>query len=82
MINQYLSTYPNEVKEFLAEFSSQFSFATEHVDHDAALSLLLELDRTVDRLSSRVEGSWGLVRQWLSERVAEVWPITARGAVY
>jgi energy-coupling factor transporter ATP-binding protein EcfA2 len=55
------------------EFTSQFSYATEHVNHDAALSLLLDLDRTVERLSSRVPGSWGPVRQWLSERVAEVW---------
>jgi energy-coupling factor transporter ATP-binding protein EcfA2 len=55
------------------EFTSQFSYATEHVNHDAALSLLLELDRTVERLSGRVPGAWGPVRQWLSERVAEVW---------
>lgn len=65
---------PSEFAVFVPDgFTAQFSYATEHVSHDAALSLLLELDRTVERLSARVSGTWGPVRQWLSERVAEVW---------
>ncbi len=65
---------PAEFAVFVPEeFTSQFSYATEHVNHDAALSLLLELDRTVERLSARVPGAWGSVRQWLSDRIAEVW---------
>jgi hypothetical protein len=59
------------------EFTMQFSYATEHVTHDAALALLLQLDRAVDRLSSIVSGSWGGARSWLSDRVDEVW--TSRG---
>lgn len=59
------------------EFSIQFSYASEHVSHDAALTLLLALDNTVERLSPLVSGSWAGVRQWLSARVAEVWD--ARG---
>lgn len=59
------------------EFTTQFSYATEHVTHDAALALLLELDRAVERMSSVVSGSWSGVRSWLSDRVDEVW--TSRG---
>ena len=59
------------------EFTTQFSYATEHVTHDAALALLLELDRAVARMSSVVSGNWDTVRSWLSNRVEEVW--TSRG---
>ena len=59
------------------EFGLQFSYASEHVSHDAALALLLALDRKIDGMAGLVEGSWTPVRQWLSERLAEVWQ--ARG---
>ena len=59
------------------EFGMQFSYASEHVTHDAALSLLLALDRAVEEFSPLVSGSWSSVRQWLSERIGEIW--TARG---
>jgi hypothetical protein len=55
------------------EFTMQFSYGTEHVPHDAALALLLALDRAVTKVSSIVPGSWGKVRSWLSDRVDEVW---------
>jgi len=60
------------------EFFSQFSYATEHVTHDAALSLLLALAEAVNRFATLVPGDWERVRTWLSERLAEVW--SARGA--
>lgn len=59
------------------EFTDQFSYASEHVSHDAALSILLELDRVVEKIAPLVPGTWDAVRQWLSDRVAEVWE--ARG---
>lgn len=59
------------------EFGLQFSYASEHVSHDAALALLLALDRKIDGVAALVSGSWTGVRQWLSERIAEVWQ--ARG---
>lgn len=59
------------------EFGLQFSYASEHVSHDAALALLLALDRKIDGIASLVSGTWAGVRQWLSERIAEVWQ--ARG---
>jgi hypothetical protein len=59
------------------EFSVEFSYASEHVSHDAALALLLALDRAVEQFAPVVDGQWSTVRAWLSERVAEVWQ--ARG---
>jgi hypothetical protein len=59
------------------EFTAQFSYASEHVSHDAALSLLLALDRIAKKLAPVVGGSWPVVREWLSARVGEVW--RARG---
>ncbi len=59
------------------EFLTQFSYASEHVSHDAALALLLSLGDSVDRFAPLVSGSWSSVRQWVSDRVAEVWQ--ARG---
>ncbi|WP_163165404.1 AAA family ATPase [Arthrobacter sp. Alg241-R88] len=60
------------------ELTSQFSYATEHVSHDAALSLLLLLTESVEKFSAVVPGDWDRVRAWLSERIAEAWE--ARGA--
>jgi hypothetical protein len=59
------------------EFGLQFSYASEHVSHDAALTLLLALDRAVEGISPLVSGSWTGVREWLGARIAEVWE--ARG---
>lgn len=69
---------PAELAVFVPEeFGLQFSFATEHVSHDAALALILALDQAVERISPLVSGSWTGARSWLSERLAEVWQ--ARG---
>jgi hypothetical protein len=59
------------------EATAEFSYASEHVRHDTAISLLLALDRTVAKLAPLAPGSWDQVREWLSARLAEVWQ--ARG---
>ena len=59
------------------EATSEFSYASEHVRHDTAISLLLALDRSVAKLAPLAPGSWHQVREWLSARLAEVWQ--ARG---
>lgn len=65
---------PEELAVFVPdEFGRQFSYATEHVSHDAALALLLQLDRAVEKFAPLVSGSWDGVRGWLSERIGEVW---------
>lgn len=59
------------------EFLTQFSYASEHVSHDAAVALLVQLDRAVERFAPLVDGNWTAVRSWISDRLAEVW--VARG---
>jgi hypothetical protein len=59
------------------EAADEFSYASEHVRHDTAISLLLAFDRAVAKLAPLVPGSWDQVREWLSARLAEVWQ--ARG---
>ncbi|HWG63355.1 MAG TPA: AAA family ATPase [Streptosporangiaceae bacterium] len=59
------------------EATAEFSYASEHVSHDTALSLLLDLERTVAKIATVAPGSWDGAREWLSARVAEVWQ--ARG---
>lgn len=76
---------PAELAVFVPEeYTIQFSYASEHVSHDAALSLLLLLDGAAERVAPLVSGSWGPVRTWLSDRLAEVWeargPCTGLGA--
>ncbi len=69
---------PEEHAVFVpSEFNLQFSYASEHVSHDAAITLLLSLDRAVQNFASLVDGSWSKVRNWLSARIGEVWQ--ARG---
>jgi hypothetical protein len=69
---------PEEFAVFVPEESGpEFSYASEHVSHDTALSLLLTLDRAVEKVSPIVAGSWPGVRKWLSARLGEVWD--ARG---
>ncbi|WP_210417092.1 AAA family ATPase [Citricoccus sp. SGAir0253] len=60
------------------EFTEQFSYATEHVTHDAALNLLLALTASVERFAQVVPGEWDRVRSWLNAEVAAAW--RARGA--
>jgi hypothetical protein len=69
---------PEQYSVFVPEeFGTEFSYASEHVGHDAALSLLLALDRAVEHLAPVVSGGWAGVREWLAARVGEVWE--ARG---
>ena len=59
------------------EATMEFSYASEHVGHDTALSLLLDLERAVSKIAKVAPGSWDAAREWLSARLAEVWQ--ARG---
>jgi len=59
------------------EYRLQFSYASEHVSHDAAIALLLSIDRAIKKFAPLVSESWGGPKTWLSDRLAEVWQ--ARG---
>lgn len=55
------------------ELTSEFSYASEHVSHDGAISALVALDRGVKRAATRVAGNWDQVQSWISDRLSEVW---------
>lgn len=59
------------------EYRLQFSYASEHVSHDAAITLLLSIDRAIERFAPLVSGNWDGPKTWLSDRLAEIWQ--ARG---
>ena len=71
------STRPTTPSSSRTRPPAEFSYASEHVRHDTAISLLLALDRAAAKLASLAPGSWDSVREWLSARLAEVWQ--ARG---
>jgi hypothetical protein len=69
---------PEQFAVFVPEEAGiEFSYASELVSHDTTLSLLLALNRAVEKVAPVVSGPWASVRQWLSARVGEVWE--ARG---
>ena len=59
------------------EYGLQFSYASEHVSHDAALELLLSVNNAIDQFAPLVDGNWDGPKLWLSARLNEVWK--ARG---
>ena len=59
------------------EYRLQFSYASEHVSHDAAIALLLSIDRAIERFAPLVSGNWDGPKTWLSDRLTEIWQ--ARG---
>ena len=59
------------------EYRLQFSYASEHVSHDAAIALLLAIDRAIEKFAPLVSGNWDGPKIWLSDRLAEIWQ--ARG---
>ena len=58
----------------------QFSYGTEHVEHDAALSVLVKAMESVRSIRDHgiVSGAWNKCENWLNAQMARVWE--ARGA--
>ncbi len=51
----------------------EFSYASEHVSHDAAISSLLECASVLKRADEYLEGSRGDHINWIDRRIAELW---------
>ena len=53
-----------------------FSYASEHVSHDTAISVLLECRGVFERLTSDkvdIEGKWNLRINWIDEQLNRLW---------
>lgn len=51
----------------------EFSYASEHVSHDAAISSLLECASMLKKADKYLEGSRDTLIQWIDRRIAELW---------
>jgi len=51
----------------------QFSYASEYVSHDAAISVLLACHRALQVSGSIVSGNWDIPLRWISDRLSDIW---------
>ena len=51
----------------------EFSYATEHVSHDSAISVLTACEAALHRVSKVLTGTRTCELQWMSNRVGELW---------
>lgn len=55
----------------------EFSYASEHVTHDGAISALLSMAAGLNVAKTRIDGPWDRCVRWIDDRLAELW--TMRG---
>ena len=77
-ILEYLEQHPEEDPYIFIAFAPKehfeaFSYASEHVSNDAAIASLLSLDSAVKHIEKIIPGPWGKVRDWISERLNDLW---------
>ena len=78
-----------DVEQFVAhappEHWDQFSYGSELVSQDAAISALLSIDQKLDRIESELGISTASRRQWLQDELIRLWkargPFPGMGAV-
>lgn len=57
---------------------TEFSYASEHVTHDAAIASLLSCKKAIENSKKIVDGPWDHVLKWIDRRLSELWKL--RGA--
>jgi ATP-dependent exoDNAse (exonuclease V) alpha subunit len=66
-----------ELSEFAAlapnDRIPEFSFASEHVTNDAAISALLSCSASLEKMKQYVQGDWNNCINWIDKRLAELW---------
>lgn len=55
------------------DYFEEFSYATEHVSHDAVISVLLQSLKAFGIIKQCIEGNWDQCVEWINARLAEVW---------
>ncbi len=55
------------------EFFDEFSYATEHVSHDAVISVLLQIIKSLEIIKKCIPGNWNECINWTRDRLNEVW---------
>ena len=55
------------------EYHEEFSYATEHVSHDAAITVLLKTIEALKIIKECIPGNWKECIRWCKDRLKEVW---------
>lgn len=53
----------------------EFSYASEHVTHDAAIASLLSCRTAIEKSKEIVNGPWDHVLRWIDTRLSELWKL-------
>lgn len=74
----YLDEHPEEdPKQFVAfapsEYFDSFSFASEHVTNDGAISSLLACAKVLKKIENIVPGPWLKIQQWIDQQINRLW---------
>ncbi|MCM1541762.1 MAG: AAA family ATPase [Blautia sp.] len=75
---EYAGSHPefdiNSVTVFAEDdYFDEFSYATEHLSHDAVISVLLQTIRALTIIKGCIPGNWGEKIAWTRARLREVW---------
>lgn len=65
-LDDYVAFLPEEHRE-------EFSYATEHVGHDAAISALQSLAGALRKIKDILEGPWERCLRWIDVELARLW---------
>jgi hypothetical protein len=60
------------------EAYAQYSFGSEHLDHDNAIASLLECERAIKEIRQHLQGPWVQILSWIDRELNRLWNI--RGA--
>lgn len=55
------------------EHWNEFSYGSEHVSNDAAIASLVVCSQALERAEQRIGGSRAAQRQWIDDRLGELW---------
>jgi len=55
------------------DYFDEFSYATEHLSHDAVISVLLQTVKALNIVKQCISGNWDECITWVNARLAEVW---------
>lgn len=65
---------PAEIVAFAPEDRhAEFSYASEHVSHDGALSALLACGASLNKAKEFLPGPWDKCLKWIHDRIGELW---------
>jgi hypothetical protein len=66
---EFLACAPNEIR-------TQFSYASEHVSHGAAITSLLACKNAIERASKHLTGPWEGQLAWIEQQVNRLWKLS------